>query len=141
MDKKQQSGQDIVERRQFVRIDLQNIAKIEEYKIGGKGERIDTLVKNISAGGILFETNYKYDIGVLLKLEVNIPGWDKYKTEFLKYDKSSASEPLVALAAVVRIEAIDLGSRYEIGACFINIDSDHLKALMHYIEKYQQDLD
>ena len=126
------------EKRQFVRIDLKNLVKVEEYQIGGdKEKQINSLVKNISAGGLLFTTNHKFEIGALIKLDVNIPGWSKHKVEFLKENRLALSDPFVALATVVRVEVLEFNKEYEIGACFVNIYPDHLDALMKYIEAYQ----
>ena len=90
--------------------------------------------KDISAGGLLFECKRKYDIGNLLKLEIVIPGWEKFKSEFYKPDESSRSKPLIALASVVRVEMVKPGL-YDIGVSFAGIDEGHQSALLQYIQR------
>jgi c-di-GMP-binding flagellar brake protein YcgR len=122
------------ERRKYVRLSSQNLLRCEVYRIpeGDAPAKKEAMSKNISAGGVLFESAVKYDIGEVLKLEIKLTGWSKYKPEFYKPDALSASEPLVALGNVVRIEALENGM-YDVGLCLSGIDEGHQMAVEKFI--------
>lgn len=125
---------DTQEKRQYIRINLSRVARVSKYQFGSGEEKIQNVVHNISAGGIMFHSNVAYDIGSLLKIELDIPEWYKHRSEFYK-NPSDASKPFIALATVVRIEVVDHESgKYEIGTCFVNIDQGHLDALMKFVK-------
>ncbi len=120
------------ERRKYARVSHDSILKCERFTIPPQDEKSTYKTKNISAGGILFESDKKYDLGEILKLEISAQGWDKYLVEFYKPDKLSISEPVKVLGRVVRIEDIGEG-RYDIGVEFAAIDEMHRKALARYL--------
>ena len=41
-----------------------------------------------------------------MKLAISIRGWERYKNEFYKDDKTSRREPVVVLARVVRVQTV-----------------------------------
>ncbi len=124
------------ERRKFSRIDknfrleykLMDLSKAESFFVKSK-------VKNISANGLLLESEKQYDIGDLIQLKVYIMGIEKEKTGFFKYDQTAISEPMTILARVVRIEEIKKNKLYDIGVEFKNIYEDDSDALVTYINK------
>ncbi len=126
-----------VERRQFIRIDEEDLLVCEPFDpanfSGSIAKRIRTFTKSLSESGILFETNDPYAVGALLKLQIDIPGWEKYKLEFYKADVLSRHQPLVVLGKVVRVEDIGQG-RFDIGVVFTAIDSGHRLALKKYLQ-------
>lgn len=126
------------ERRKYVRVATQCLLTCEKFTAQNLGitnaeNKIEAITKDLSAGGILFEASEQYEIGTLLKFEINVPGWERFKAEFYKNDRVSSSAPLVLLASVVRVEVIETGKRYDIGACFVAIDDGHQWALVKYI--------
>jgi hypothetical protein len=128
------------ERRKYVRIPSQNILYFKKFSardlmVDERIERkIEAITKNLSVGGVLFDSDIKYNLGTLLKIELNLPGWEKFKNEFYRYDKTSQTEPLIVLAHVVRLEVLIPDKCYEIGVCFSAIDTGHKWALMKYIK-------
>ncbi len=124
----------VSEKRKYIRLETQNVVMCEMYSIpeNQDGHATEFTSKNISAGGILFEVNDQYAIGDLLRLEMDLPGWNKYKPEFYKEDSLSVDEPLVCLGAVVRVEKLSNG-KYDIGVCLSGIDDGHQMALKKYI--------
>ena len=127
------------ERRKYVRISSGHIVRFETFtaeKLGSAdiSSLVQTVMKNVSAGGVLFSTGTKYDVGTLLKLEIDLPGWEKFKTEFYKNDTVSRSQPVIVLATIVRVEVVDPGKLFDIGACFVGIDEGHQWALMRYVD-------
>lgn len=125
------------ERRKFIRIKEEDLLICEPFDpalFGGAVEkRIRTYTKNLSEGGILFEIDQSYAIGSLLKLDIDIPGWERYKAEFYKADKLSGREPFVVLGKVVRLEDIGKG-RFDVGVAFTAVDKGHRLALRKYLQ-------
>ncbi|MBF0479439.1 MAG: PilZ domain-containing protein [Candidatus Omnitrophica bacterium] len=125
------------ERRKYIRLPLKCILRCSPFAGHGSelwsGE-VTTATKNISAGGILFESRHPYELGALLQVEADVPGWEKFKTEFYKEEQISRSLPVVILVSVVRVEAIEIGRKYDIGAAFVGIDRGHQGALVKYIK-------
>jgi len=128
------------ERRKYVRITYESVVECEKFSIPRNHESVREFnIKNISAGGVLFESFEKYEIGDILKIKISAQGWEKYLSEFYKPERLSVSEPIVALGKVVRIE--DLGNgNFDIGVEFIGIDEMHRKAFDKFIKKQKENI-
>ncbi len=101
----------------------------------GRDHITEGLLKNISCGGILFESKVKYDVGILLRIELALPGWEKFKTEFFREVSAPLFNPLTVLANVVRLEV--LGEElFDIGACFSAVDEGDKWTLFKYIQNH-----
>lgn len=123
------------DRRRYVRISKSSLMECQEYSIPETAEKEVGLVsKNISAGGLLFETKTEYALGSVLRLEVSLSGWERYKPEFYKPESVTQHGPLVILGEVVRIEAISEG-KYDIGVKITGIDEGHRLALEKFIKE------
>ena len=128
-----------LDRRKYVRIPAQYVLRQHVFSLSNIGNDdvsayATAVTKNVSAGGMLFETESIYEIGTLLKVELDIPGWEKFKTEFYREDILSRSKPVIVIASVVRVEVIEPNARYDIGACFVGIDEGHQLALAKCLE-------
>ena len=124
---------EFVEQRKFVRIRISNSVKHVKFNLGGNV--VDTpvsLTKDLSAGGVLFESTRIYEIGDIIRLEIDVPGWEKFKPEFYK-PHLSKSEPVIVLVKVVRVVFKDIDV-YDIAASFVGIDDGHQMALAKYIK-------
>jgi hypothetical protein len=95
-------------------------------------KRMHAFTKSLSEGGILFGSDEAFEIGSLLKLELDIPGWEKFKPEFYKGNKPSGRQPLIVLGKVVRIEDVGKG-QFDIGVAFTAMDQGHKLALKKYL--------
>lgn len=125
------------EKRKYIRVYCNNAVGFERLAAESFGLESDenlekSTTKNLSGSGVLFESPEIFAVGSTLKMRIDAPGWEKYKTEFYKADKLSTPEPVIILARVVRVEVVDEG-KFDIGVCFIGIDGDHQKALMKYV--------
>ena len=129
------SGQD---RRRFTRIDEEDLLVCEPFNansFGGHGDkRMRAFTKSLSEGGILFESDTIFELATLLRLEIDIPGWEKYKPEFRKSSESIGRRPLVVLGKVVRVEDVG-GGFFDIGVAFAAVDEGHRMALKKYLER------
>lgn len=133
------------DKRKYKRIEKQYILKCEQFTFtellnGDANIPNEAITKNFSAGGLLFQSTQKFNIGDLLKIEVDLKGWDKFKHEFYKVNKTSNSSPLTVLANVVRVEMLDNENKnYDIGVCISAIDDGHKIALKEYVDHLIQE--
>ncbi len=128
------------ERRKYYRVDRNCVLRCEQFSAKNFNEKSlqgaeGGLVKNVSASGILFETNQPYQIDTLLKVELKLAGWEKFKNEFYKSDAPSKAQPLIVLAKVTRVEKVEPGGTFDIGLNIVSIDEDHQEALKKFIKK------
>ena len=128
------------EHRKYVRIPRQYIIRCAPFTAKDllspvQDNITEGVLKNISCGGVLFESKVKYDVGSLLRIELALPGWEKFKTEFFREDRMPHSDPLTVLAHVVRLEVLEDGL-FDIGACFSAIDEGDKWALFKYIQRH-----
>ena len=91
--------------------------------------------RRTSARGLLIESSEPYGIGTVLNLKISVPEWKKFRPGFLRYDWTSAPEPLVALGRVVRVEEILSGRLYEIGVAFTGMDEIEQGALGRLLDE------
>ena len=127
------------ERRKYVRISEEDLIVCDPFGAGAfqqqqSGEKLYAFTKNLGEGGILFESDIFFEMGSMLKLEIDIPGWEKYKSELCKGETMPGSKPFVVLGKVVRVEDIG-GGRYDIGVVFIAVDGGQKLALHKYVEQ------
>ena len=94
-------------KRRYIRVDF--IAAIQVHVVGlnFKVGTLETTSKNLSAGGILFESEFPIDIDTKVQLQIPI---------------DTAEEPLVVAGDVVRIEKSN-ASKYDIGISFLGVDN------------------
>ena len=132
------------ERRRYVRLEQQHMLRHEKYVFGmtGSGEMLprgspreeEGTIKNYSLGGALFEAKVKYNVGDTLKLAISIRGWERYKNEFYKDDKTSRREPVIVLARVVRVQTIISDSVHDIAVEFVGLDEGDRWTLLKHIK-------
>lgn len=122
------------EKRKFIRIKASHLTRHIKFRLPGVDLFPDkeSASKDISAGGVLFTSDHAYTVGDILRMELHIPGWEKFKTEFYKADRTAKSLPVLVLVKVVRVQAIS-GGKFDIGVSFVGIDDGHQQALSKYI--------
>jgi len=121
------------ENRKFIRVKTGFPLKHVKFHLGlNVADALQSLSKDLSAGGLLFESSDLYAEGDILRLEIDLPGWEKFKPEFFK-PHISKSGPVIALVKVLRVKRVDFG-RYEIAALFVGIDEGHQMALVKYVK-------
>jgi c-di-GMP-binding flagellar brake protein YcgR len=124
---------EFVENRETSRVKIAAEMKISEiaYSDSTIGP-VDAVLVDISSSGILAEARAGFEVESLLKLEIKLPRWEKYKNEFFKFDSVSISKPLIAVGKVTRVWQAEANKHY-IGIEFLNIDPDHYSALKRRI--------
>jgi len=121
------------ERRKYIRIPSKDIITCKKYGAGPGQAAREAMLRNISAEGIRFQSKEQYALGDVVKIELYLPGWEKFNPGFYKDDALLDQRPLVALGTVVRIELISSGT-YEIGVYLSGVDEGHRWALREYIK-------
>lgn len=125
------------ERRRYVRLEQRHLLRHEKYVFGvtGSGELLEEgTIRNYSLGGALFEAKVRYDVGDILKLAISIRGWERYKNEFYKDDKTSRREPVIILARVVRVQTVIPGIVHDIAVEFVGLDEGDRWTLLKHIK-------
>jgi hypothetical protein len=122
-----------MERRKFIRIPSEALVTCKKYGDAAGALPRESALKNLSAEGILFQAKQQYKIGDVLKMELHLPGWQKFNPGFYKVEEFSYQKPLIALGTVVRIEFIS-EELYEIGVYLNGVDEGHRWALQEYIK-------
>jgi c-di-GMP-binding flagellar brake protein YcgR len=125
----------IVNRRRYVRFETQNVLHYEKYSLVDSKDKAmaEATAKNISAGGVLFETKTKYQPGDVLLLEIDLSGWDIFSTEFnsAHLATKTKSKSVRILGKVVRVEMIDQ-DKFDVGISFSAIDEGHKWSVIKY---------
>ncbi len=92
-------------------------------------------IKDVSAGGIFFESCEVYKKNDILLLEIYIPEWDKYNIGFYKEKQNSSLKPLRIIAEVVRVNTAYIG-KYYIAVKYRAIDESDKSILKKIINKH-----
>jgi len=106
-------------KRRYIRVDFIADIQVQVVDPDNKIGAMTTTSKNLSAGGILFESNYPIDIDT--KVQLRIP-------------TGADAEPLVVAGDVVRIEKSN-ASKYDVGISFLGVDYASRSALSRCIRK------
>lgn len=106
-------------KRRYIRVDFIADIQVQVVDPNSKMGTLDTTSKNLSAGGILFESKYPIDIDT--KVQLRIP-------------TDPSAEPLVVVGDVVRIEKSNV-SKYDIGISFLGVDYASRSVLSRCIRK------
>ena len=129
------------ERRRYIRIPEQDLLsheplKVKSFDIEGSHKKYAS-TKDLSEGGILFQSEVLFTIGTYIKLEFYVHDWEKHKIEFYKQEDLEKG-PFTVIGKVVRDEVITPG-HFDIGIEFIAVDMGHKQALKNYIKKIRPD--
>ena len=121
-------------RRKFHRIPRDSLLVHEVVEFPSPPDpRGEGKVRDLSPTGVRFRCERQYAPGTLLKLDLDLPGWEKNSVEYYRSDPDEALKPLVVLAEVRWSKKA--GDGYETGALFVNMDEWHRKALVSFLEK------
>jgi len=106
-------------KRRYIRVDFIADIQVQVVDPNNKIGTLETTSKNLSAGGILFESKYPIDIDT--KVQLRIP-------------TGTAAEPLVIAGDVIRVEKYN-ASKYDIGISFLGVDYASRNVLSRCIRK------
>ncbi|MBF0484125.1 MAG: PilZ domain-containing protein [Candidatus Omnitrophica bacterium] len=134
MDKNEHS--DSSNRRQFTRVDRPHLLKVKVFDLKEQDSvrRIEAVTRNVSAGGLAFESEQFFEAGTVLEIELDAPGWEKIKGIFAAEENEPRLSAVMLLAKVIRTRVIEEGL-YDIAVAFVGIDERHRNALMKYVKE------
>ncbi len=123
------------ERRRYFRLPRRSLVRHKRLEFSPEPSRAEAgRMRDLSLSGVRFDAEGTYAIGDLLRLELDLPGWEKERIDF--YRDEEAVKPLVVLAEVRWVKPVQ--DRFEVGALFVNVDRWHWKALDRYLSKLQE---
>ena len=129
------SHQGDIENRKFLRIPKRYTLRHSRYvPLNADDEVFENTTIDIGGGGLLFSSPVKYNMSELLRLEIDIPEWQKFLPEASAEDKARPSGPFVTKAIVSRVDEVG-PSNYAIGARFADLDRKEIWAIMFAINK------
>ncbi len=123
------------ERRQYRRVPLGASVSFQELRFGLGAEASEAAYRDVSGGGLLVGSSREVPLGALLKLQVDVPGWQPDVGRFGPA-KDQPTRPLVAVGQVVRVEQLE-GGAYELGIKFLNAHPDDWAALQTFLDRAQ----
>ena len=123
-----------MDNRKFARVPSHNLVKCEKFVLEQCSwtPKAANVTKNISAEGVLFETEQSYQAGDVVRLELSLPGWTRHVQELGFVSELPQSDVQILVGTVVRMELLS-GSRYDVGVCFAEMAKNDRWALMSYI--------
>ena len=126
------------EKRRYLRIPRENIVYVslcdalEELNMKKRSSKIKAKTKDLSAGGLLFECTKRFDLGHILKVEIILPSWEKYKKTLFSSKWCYPTKPFLVLGKVMRIECVQ-ENIYDIGISFVGIEEAYQDLLINYV--------
>ena len=115
---------DMPDRRVYARVNIQSPVWFNRFKPGHESEfDIQGLTINISAGGILFETDRSFTVGTTIDLTLELP---------------QTQEDIQCLARVVRCDPDDVGKSYNIAVSFLDLPHPERNRLSEFLNKAGQ---
>lgn len=125
-----------IERRKFLRLAKKFPLRHSRYiPLNFDDEVLETVTLNIGGGGLLFDSREKYNVSELLKLEIDIPSWEKFMPPGVFQKMETGHEGAFAVKAIVTRAERMLTGTYHIAASFVDLDRGELWALMFAINK------
>ncbi len=104
-------------RRRYIRVHFLARIQVRQIEGGKAGNFFDALGRNLSAAGILFESDTFFEIGSRIEVRMPIP---------------SRNDFFVVIGTVVRVEIFDSGC-YEIGASFLEMECGAKSEISRYL--------
>ena len=125
---------DSADNRKFARVPAINLVKCEKFSPEQClwTPKTANVTKNISAEGVLFEADHTYQVGDVVRLELNLPGWTGHIRELGFASELPEGDTQRLVGTVTRVEMLN-GGRYEVGVCFAEMAKNDRWALMSYI--------
>jgi c-di-GMP-binding flagellar brake protein YcgR len=120
------------DRRQYVRLQKPFTVTMQLFDFPPSDEEVETVCKNISAGGMLLESPRGVCPGSMIKAKIHIPKLNKFHPGFFKVFENDLDQNLIALAEVVRSQELSQEA-HELGLKFVDVYEDDWKALHNLI--------
>jgi c-di-GMP-binding flagellar brake protein YcgR len=123
------------ERRSYERLPRQFRVQLIPFAFThNRQPTLATRCVNISAGGILLESDTFIEVGEKVQVRLFLPRLNKYHPSYFKVFESSVDQNLLAVAEVVRCETKAPASSYDIGIKFLDVYEDDWQALYRMLQ-------
>lgn len=112
-----------IERRLFRRLNVElpiECALLEDKKAGIRPFTYSARTKNISAGGLLFETDKSFPVGSIVNIKIQFP--------FKKED-------IICRALILRTEKQRDDRSYKVAVCFMDIKDSEMEQINQYVHQ------
>jgi len=131
---------DLSERRKFIRVPKKGLVRFRPINLPKTLLRQEeSFYKNISAGGLLFESPRPIKIGTVLTLEIELRDWSRFQPP--SEPATLRNGTLKILAEVLHCEEIIAGNTYNIGERFVNLEHKFQEAILNYLADYLEQHD
>ncbi|MBF0479441.1 MAG: PilZ domain-containing protein [Candidatus Omnitrophica bacterium] len=123
-------------RRVYTRIDRPHLLKVKMFDLKDQSSvrKIEAITRNVSAGGLAFESEQFFESGTVLEIELDTPGWEKLRGVFDGEKGDALPSAVMLLAKVIRTRVIE-EDLYDIAVSFVGIDDRHRHALTKYVQE------
>ncbi len=123
------------ERRRFPRIPKAVTVEVVKllFPLPTKPDSV-ALGKDISGGGISFNSDMPFDAGTSLSLKIHLKGLAEHRKPHSYLVDIAQSQPLTALGEVMWCRPNSQTGGWDVGIQFTNIYEDDFKALKQYLE-------
>ena len=117
--------------RRYVRILPKHIVECKKILVPGINdpEIAYCQIANLKANGLVIASKEKYEVDMLLRLKIDVSGWEECLREE-KHNKFMA--PIVAIVRIIFVE-LCIDGTYDIGMHLIGIRGNDQMGLVHYI--------
>ena len=124
------------DRRKFIRVPKKGLVRFRPINLPKKLllRQEESFYKNISAGGLLFESPRAIVAGTVLTLEIELRDWSRFQPPSEPVALRDGS--LKILGEVLHCEEIVADRAYNIGVCFVNLESKFQEAILDYLRDY-----
>lgn len=119
--------------RKSVRYRIQHKLRYSRYRIDGAADFIEGETKDMSQAGLAFQSRLGFAEGDLILIEVNLPGWQRERTGFMRPLELTNGVPFRFIGRVRWCHMT--GTRFSVGVSFESIDHDHQRAVGKYLSK------
>ena len=92
--------------------------------------------RDISLGGIRFDSEIPIDPGTVVNLKIEIAGWNELKRPYSMMRDISSETPLSVIGEVVWCRRDPGSEEFEVGVAFNNIYEDDYRALVKYMKGF-----
>lgn len=131
------------DRRSFERLEsgftarVQEVDLYQELNLSRRKKDVDGKILNISASGALLSASQNFSEKSILKLDIDMPEWQKHTGSFFSHEVVLPSPPMTLTAEVIRAQKVQYGL-YQFAVRFVGIDSIRSRALNNMVREFNR---
>ena len=135
--------QNVSERRIYARIQqgftvkVQELDLYQELRLTGRKKEAAAMIVNLSASGALLSSGQFYGEKTILKLQVDMPEWQKHTGSFFRHSVVLPSPPMILTGEVVRSKRSSAGS-HAVAVRFVGIDRMYTRTINNMVKEFER---